>query len=67
MQKNDAAQQGPVDKTTHLGKCLKSAEQKRAFKKNDEYESWCLIMKMRLWSGKELICKIKAFDDYPTV
>lgn len=33
MQKNDAAQQGPVDKTTHLGKCLKSAEQKRAFKK----------------------------------
>lgn len=48
MQKNDAAQQGPVDKTTHLGKCLKSAEQKRAFKKNDEDESWCLIMKMRL-------------------
>jgi len=33
MQNNDAAQQGPVKKTTHLGECLKSAEQKRAFKK----------------------------------
>lgn len=33
MWNNDAAQQGPVEKTTHSGKYRQSAEQSRAFKK----------------------------------
>lgn len=44
MWNNDAAQGGPVEKTTHSGKYLQSAEQRRAFKK---------LIKLRLVPNNE--------------